>query len=185
MPSGEGTEAHADVETLTLGMVSIVEEVLIRKKIPSGKKNQSPESERDPESVAETHPVDPVHWVDNIEVTVNSYSGEEEDPCRTVGCQQKEQDATHDIAVQPVLSTPVVVGSERQAEQHDGVGNSQVSQVHRVGLPCVHVKDEHPQCDNVPHQPKHELHNQYWWQNLVQDGRFEGAALGWRSEIHL
>ena len=185
MPSGQGTEAHADVETLTLCTVGIVEEVLISQKITCGKKNQTPESEGDQESVAQTHSVDPVPWVDNLQVAVNSDSREEEDPRCTVGSQQKEQDATQSITVEPVLPTPVVVGPEGEAEQNDGVGDSQVSEVHGVGLPLVHVEDEHPQGDDVPHQPKHELQDQDRRQNLVQQGSVEGAAHFGLGEIHL
>lgn len=176
MPGGERSEAHANVETLTLRTVAVRVEVLIGKEVPGGKKNEAPETEGDPESIAKAHSVDPVQRVDNLEVSVNSHGREEEDPCGTVGCQQKEQDTTHGIAVDPVLPPPVVVCSEREAEQHNGVGDSQVSQVHSVGLPLVHVKDEHPQRDDVPHQSKHELQDQYRRQNLVQDGRLEGAA---------
>lgn len=122
--------------------------------------------------------------MDDLQVAVNSDSREEEDPGCTVGSQQKEQDATQRITVEPVLPTPVVVGSEGEAEQNDGVGYSQVSEVHRVGLPLVHVKDEHPQGDNVPHQPKHELQDQDRRQKLVQQGRVEGAAHVRLVEIH-
>ena len=184
VPGGEGAEAQADVETLTLCAVAVVEKVFIGKKVTSRKKYQTPEAERDPESIAQAHLVDLIQWVDDLEVSINCHGREEEDPRCPVGCQQKEQDTTQDVAIQPVFATPVVVCSEWQAEQHNGVSDSQVSQIHRVGLPGVHVKDEHPQCDKVPHQSKHELQDQNWRQNPVQGGSLEGAALVLDRNIH-
>lgn len=150
MPGGKGTKAHADDETFTLRTVVVVVKVPISKKVPRSKEDQAPEAKRDPESIAQAHLVEPIRRVDDLEVTIYSHGCEEKDPSCAVGCQQKEQDATRDVTVEPVFPTPVVICSERQAEEHDGVCNCQVSEVHSVGFPCVHVKDEHPQGDKVP-----------------------------------
>lgn len=157
VPSAEGTEAHADVETLALSVIVVVKKVLFRQQIPCGEKYQNPEAEGDPESIAQAHLVDAVPRVDNLQVAVYGHGCEEKDSCCTVGRQQKEQHTTWDIAMSPVLPTSVVVSPEREAEQHNGVCDGQVGQVYRVGLPCVHVKDEHPQSHNVSHQAKYEL----------------------------
>lgn len=157
MPGAEGAKTHADVEALALCAVAIDEEVLLEQEVTCGEANQSPQANGDEEGVAQAHLVDPVPRVDDLQITVDSHGRQEEDPRRAVCCQQEEQDATCSITVKPVLSTPVIICSERQAEQHDGVGDSQVGEVHGVGLPSVHVEDEHGQGDKVPHQPKHEL----------------------------
>lgn len=157
MPGVEGAETHADVETLTLRAVAIDEEVFFKQQVTCGKTNQKPQADTDAEGVAQAHLVDPVPRVDDLQVTVDGHGREEEDPRCAVCCQQEEQDATCGITVKPVFSTSVIICSERQAEQHDGVSNSQVGEVHRVGLPGVHVEDEHRQGNKVPHQPKHEL----------------------------
>lgn len=184
VPGAEGTEAHADVETLALGAVVVLKKVLFKQQIPCGEKNQNPEAEGDPESVAQAHLVDAVPRVDDLHVTVDGHGREEEDAGRAVGRQQKEQHAAGDVAVEPVLPASVVVGPEREAEQHDGVRHGQVGQVHRVGLPCVHVKDEHPQSHNVSHQAKHELQDQDGRKEPVQQGRLEGAAFAEVGAIH-
>lgn len=157
MPGAEGAKPHADVKTLTLCAVAIDEEVLFEQEVTCGETNQSPQANGDEEGVAQAHLVDPVPRMDDLQITVDSHGCQEEDPRRAVCCQQEEQDATCGITVKPVLSTHVIICSERQAEQHDGVGDSQVAEVHRVGLPSVHVEDEHRQGNKVPHQPKREL----------------------------
>lgn len=177
MPGAEGAKTHADVEALTLRLVAIDEEVLFKQEVACGKTNQSPQAHTDEEGVAQAHSVDPVPRVDDLQVTVDGHGREEEDPRRAVCCQQEEQDATCGVSVEPVFSTSVIICSERQAEEHDGVSHSQVAEVHRAGLPGVHVEEEHRQGNKVPHQPKRELQDQYRRQNLVQDGRLKGAAL--------
>lgn len=157
VPGAEGAEAHADVETLTLRAVAVDEEMLFEQEVACGEANQSPQADGDGQGVAQAHLVDPVPRMDDLQIPVDGHGRQEEDPRRAVRCQQEEQDATGGIAVQPVLPTPVIICPEGQAEEHDGVSDSQVGQVHRVGLPRVHVEDEHGQGNRVPHQPKHEL----------------------------
>lgn len=157
MPGAEGAKTHADVETLTLRAVTVDEEVLLEQEVTCGQTNQSPQAHTDAEGVAQPHLVDPIPRVDDLQVTVDGHGRKEEDPRRAVCSQHEEQDATGDVAVKPVFATSVIVCSERQAEQHDGVSHGQVGEVHRVGLPRVHVEDEHRQGNKVPHQPEREL----------------------------
>lgn len=157
MPGAERAETHADVEALTLRAVAIDEEVLFKQQVTCGKTNQKPQAHTDAEGIAQAHLVDPVPRVHDLHVTVDGHGREEEDPRGPVRRQEEEQDAARGVSVKPVFSTSVIICSERQAEQHDGVSDSQVGEVHRVGLPGVHVKDKHRQGDKVPHQPKHEL----------------------------
>lgn len=157
VPGAEGAEAHADVETLALRAVAVDEEVLLKQEVACGEADQSPQADRDAQGVAQAHLIDPVPRVDDLQIAVDGHGRQEEDPRRTVGRQQEEQDATGGVTMEPVFATPVIICSERQAEQHDGVGHGQVGEVHRVGLPRVHVEDEHGQGDKVPHQPEHEL----------------------------
>ena len=157
VPGAEGAKTHADVKALTLRAVAVDEEVLLKQEVTRGKKNQNPQADTNAEGIAQAHLVDPAPRVDDLQITVDGHSREEEDPCRTGGCQQKKQDATRGVSVKPVFSTSVVICSERQTEQHDGVGHSQVGEVHGVGFPGVHVEDKHRKGNKVPHQPKHEL----------------------------
>lgn len=112
VPSGQGGEAHADVEALTLCAVAVVEKVLTGEKVPSCKKNQSPKTKGDTQSVAQAEAVYWVSRVDNLEVTVDSHSCEEEDPRCTIGGQQEEENTARDVTVDPVFPTPVVVRPE-------------------------------------------------------------------------
>lgn len=126
MPGAEGAKTHADVETLTLRAVAIDEEVLFKQEVTCGKTNQPPQADTDAEGEAQAHLVDPVPRVDDLQITVDGHGCEEEDPRRAVCSQKEEQDATCGVTVKPVFSTSVIICSERQAEQHDGVGDSQV-----------------------------------------------------------
>lgn len=157
MPGAEGAETHADVETLTLRVVAVDEEVLLEQEVTCGQADQNPQAHADAEGVAQAHLVDPVPRVDDLQIAVDGHGREEEDPRGAVGRQQEEQHAAGGVAVEPVFPASVIVCSERQAEQHDGVGHGQVGEVHRVGVPRVHVEDEHRQGHKVPHQAKHEL----------------------------
>lgn len=176
VPGGERRVAHADVEALALRPVAAVEEVLVCQEVTRREENQEPEAQRHPQSIPQTQTVDPVQRVDDLQVAVGGDGCEEEDPSRAVGRQQEEEDAARGVAVDPVLPSQVVVRPEGQAEEDDGVCDGQVSQVDGVGLPLVHVEDEHPQRHEVPQQPQHELQDQDGRQDPVQDGGLEGAA---------
>lgn len=176
VPGGERREAHADVEALALRAVAVEEEVLVRQEVPGRQEDQGPEPQRHPHGVDQAQAVDGVLRVHDLEVAVDGHGREEEDAGRSVGRQQEEEDAAGHVPVDPVLAAPVVVGPEGQAEQDDGVRHGQLCQVHGVGLPRVHVEDEHPQRHGVPQEPEHELQDEDGGQDPVQDGSLEGAA---------